>query len=221
MDVFEEYFYEALPPLFYEEVVTLENRIINEMNVDDVISLGCLYKLGVEHFSKMNTEIANYFFVKMQNLLMNGLDLNKLDNKVYKKRQTSINFLKNLEKMKIKKIDFKEIIKKYSFGLDVSKKLIVDEIDVQRLALYEKIKVKEGKEKSRKQSIKSNVSEIIENFVKKFYLVFFSKVTHKPIELTLEIFKENYSQNMNITTHYNNKIKEFNLIKSLGKLFLT
>lgn len=43
----EDFYYEfeALPPLFYEKIVNLENRIINEIKIDDIVSLGCLYKV--------------------------------------------------------------------------------------------------------------------------------------------------------------------------------
>jgi hypothetical protein len=45
----EEYYYEfeSLPPLFYEKVVSLENKVIAEMNINDIVSLGHLYKVDI------------------------------------------------------------------------------------------------------------------------------------------------------------------------------
>jgi hypothetical protein len=214
----EEYYYEyeSLPPLFYEKVVSLENKIIAEMNIDNVVDLGHLYKSGVEHFAKIDTEIAQHFFTKLQELLMNGLDLNKLDTGVSRKRKkTSLNFLKNIGKIKIQKINFKEIIKKYSYGLDTSKKLIDDELDLQKLMLYEKMKSRQTGEKRRKQSLRPMINDIIENFIKIYHLTYVAKVFSKPMELTLETVMENYSKKLKITSNYDDKITELEMLKRI------
>jgi hypothetical protein len=211
------YEYESLPPLFYEKVVSLENKIIAEMKVNDFVNLGRLYKSGVEHFSMRDNEITQYFFAKLQELLMNGLDLNKLDERVYSKKKTSVNFLKNIGKIKIKKINFKEIIKKHSYGLDTSKKLIDDELDLQKLMLYEKMKSRRTGEKMRRQSMRPMVNDIIENFIKKFHLTFVAKVYPKPLELTLETVIENYDQQIKTTLYYDDKVTDLEMLKIIDE----
>jgi hypothetical protein len=47
-DAYIESFYyefESLPPLFYQKVVDLENRIISDRKMEDIVSLGYLYKV--------------------------------------------------------------------------------------------------------------------------------------------------------------------------------
>jgi hypothetical protein len=146
---------------------------------------------------------------------MNGLDLNKLDSKIFRKRRHSLNFLKNIGKIKINKINFKETIKKYSYGLDKSKKIIDDELDLQKIILYEKLKMKQTYKKIRKQSLRPTVNDIIENFIKKLHLTYVAKVYPKPMELTLDSVLENYVERIQITSHYNDKITQFEMLKMI------
>jgi hypothetical protein len=146
---------------------------------------------------------------------MNGLDLNKLESKANRKRRHSMNFLKNIGKIKIKNIDFREKIKKYSFGLDNSKKVIDDELDLQKVTLYENMKVRRSSEKRRKQLLRPSVNDLIDNFIKTFHLNYIVKVIPRTIELTLQSILENYSQQIQITSDYNDKIKEFEMLKML------
>jgi hypothetical protein len=57
----EDYYYESLPPLYYEDVIMLENRVLNEMNIDDIISLGILYKVGVVKLDWCRTFFKNKY----------------------------------------------------------------------------------------------------------------------------------------------------------------
>lgn len=185
--------------------------------MDVCIKYEILIKCGVEHYSNTDPDMTEFFFTKLQELLMNGLDISKLDPKINSKNRLSLKFLKNIGKIKIKNINFKDMVKKHCYNVDKSSKIMNDELDLQKLMLYEKMKGKRSLAKKRRSSMRPNVNQIIESFIKLFHMTYIAKLFPQTMEIALESQIQNYLKQIDITSHYDDKIKEFEMLQMIDE----
>jgi len=166
----------------------------------------------VEHFSSTSNEKAEYFNNKLQTLLLNGIEIK--DPKYFNKKKFSFQFLKNITKIKAKKINYKELINKTKHNILDGVKLIEENLENQKLLFYENLQSKKIKKtKLRRNSSKIQLNAQIDEFIRKFQIVYITKLYPHNMENVLHSFIKYYNNRIKITADFDDKIKEFEMLK--------
>ncbi len=166
----------------------------------------------MEHFSSISNEKAEYFNNKLQTLLRNGIEIKEPI--YFNKKKFSFEFLKNLTKFKVKKINFKELINKTKYNILNGVKIMDENIENQKILFNENLQNRKIKKNMpRRNSSRIQLNTQIDEFIRKFQIVYVTKLYPYNMEMVLHSFIKYDNNRIKITADFDDKIKEFEMLK--------
>ena len=125
-------------------------------------------------------------------------------------------FLKNITKIKAKRINFKELINNTKQNISNGLKLMEENIENQKILMNENLQSKKIKKPIvRRNSSKIQLNTQIDEFLRKFHIVYVTKLYPYSMESILHSFVNYYHNRIKVTVDFDDKIKEFDMLKLL------